>query len=126
MGISARRGFSLIEVLVALAVGGVCMTAVAHSAWSIVHGRRRTELQEAATRIAERRLEEMLALGAEALVAGAASETVSEIAGDFEVLSAVEEGPRENLWRVSVTATAWRGGASVRFQSLLRRAWVEP
>lgn len=122
----SRGGFSLIEVLVALAVGGVCMTAVAHSSWSIVRGRRQTELREAATRLVERRLEEILARGAEALRAGTASETISEPLADFELRTTVEEGPRDNLWHISVAATASQGGASVGFHSLLRRVWVDP
>jgi prepilin-type N-terminal cleavage/methylation domain-containing protein len=122
----SRGGFSLVEVLVALAIGGVCMTAVAHSAWSIVRGRRQTELRETATRLVERRLEKILARGAEALYAETDSETVFEPLGDFELRSRVEEGPRENLWHVSVTATASRSGASVGFHSLLRRRWVKP
>jgi prepilin-type N-terminal cleavage/methylation domain-containing protein len=122
----SRDGFSLIEVLVALAVGGVCMTAVAHSAWSVVRGRRQTELREVATRLAERHLEEILAHRAETLSAGNDSETISAPVGDFELRTIIEEGPRENLWHISVTAAASRGGASIGFHSLLRRAWVEP
>jgi prepilin-type N-terminal cleavage/methylation domain-containing protein len=123
---SARKGFSLLEVLVALAVGGVCMAAVAHSAWAVVRGRRHTELEEAATLIAARRLEEMLGRGAQVLRAGRVSESIADLVGDFDLESAVEVGPRENLWHVSVTAVPSRGGAPVRFHTLLRRAWISP
>jgi prepilin-type N-terminal cleavage/methylation domain-containing protein len=122
----ARRGFSLLEVLVALAIGGICMAAVAHSAWAIVRGRRYTEIQEAASLVAERRLEEMLARGAETLRAESASESIPDLLGQFDLRTIVEVGPRENLWHVSVTATPPRGGAPVRFHTLLRRAWSVP
>jgi len=122
----SRKGFSLLEVLVALAVAGVCMTALAHSAWAIVRGRRQTELQEAAALLAARRLEEMLGRGGQGLQAGSVSESIPDLLGEFDLESTVEVGLRDNLWHVSVAAVPPRGGAPVRFHSLLRRAWISP
>jgi len=119
-----RRGFTLVEVLVTLGVASVSLAAIAHSASTIVLGRRASERQQAATLIAERRMEELLANTAEELTARDSSELVADATGAFSLRTVVEAGPRENLWHLSVTATPPGGGAPVRFHTLLRRKWV--
>jgi len=121
-----RRGFTLLEVLVTLGVASVSLAAIAHSTRSIVLGRRASDLQQAATLIAERRLEELLANAAEEITARDSSESAADATGAFLLRTLVEPGPRENLWHLSVTATPPRGGAPVRFHTLLRRRWVLP
>ena len=121
-----RRGFTLLEVLVTLGVASVSLAAVAHSTWSIVLGRRASDFQQAATLVAERRLEELLANAAEDITARDSSESVADATGALLLRTLVEPGPRENLWHLSVTATPPRGGGPVRFHTLLRRRWVLP
>jgi prepilin-type N-terminal cleavage/methylation domain-containing protein len=121
-----RRGFTLVEVLVTLGVASVSLAAIAHSASTIVLGRRASERQQAAALTVERRLEELLAKSAEDLTARDSSESVADATGALLLRTIVEAGPRENLWHLSVTATPAGGGAPVRFHTLLRRRWVLP
>ena len=121
-----RQGFTLLEVLVALGVASVSLAAIAHSAWTIVLGRRASDRQQAATLVAERRLETLLANTAEQITARDSSESVANASGAVLVRTLVEPGPRENLWHLSVTATPPGGGAPVRFHTLVRRKWVWP
>jgi prepilin-type N-terminal cleavage/methylation domain-containing protein len=121
-----KRGFTLIEVLVTLGVASVSLAAIAHSASAIVLSRRASERQQAATLIAERRMEELLANTAEDLSTRDAVESVGDAMGALLLRTIIEAGPRENLWHLSVTATPAGGGAPVRFHTLLRRRWVLP
>ena len=121
-----KRGFTLVEVLVTLGVASVLLAAIAHSASAIVLGRRASERQQAATLIAERGMEELLANTAEGLTARDATESVGDATGALLLRTVVEAGPRENLWHVSVTATPAGGSAPVTFHTLLRRRWVSP
>jgi prepilin-type N-terminal cleavage/methylation domain-containing protein len=121
-----REAFTMIEVLVALLVGSLTMAAVAHSAWSLVAGERRSALEQAAAAIAEQALEERLSRGAAALAAEESSDWVDDPLGPFERRIVVEPGERENLWHLVVTATPARGGAPVSLHTLLRRPWMVP
>jgi len=121
-----KRGFTLVEVLVTLGVVSVSLAAIAHSASAIVLSRRASERQQAATLIAERRIEELIANTAEGSTARDTTESLGDATGPLLVRTLVEVGPRENLWHLSVTATPTGGGAPVRFHTLLRRRWVSP
>jgi prepilin-type N-terminal cleavage/methylation domain-containing protein len=121
-----RRGFTLLEVLVALGIASVSLAAIAHSARAILLGRRAADLQQAATLVAERRLEELLAGTTEETASRDSSESVANASGAVVVRTLIEPGPRENLWHLSVTATPAGGGAPVRFHTLRRRKWVLP
>jgi prepilin-type N-terminal cleavage/methylation domain-containing protein len=121
-----RRGFTLIEVMVALGFASVSLAAIGQSGRTIVLGRRTSDRQQAATLVAERRLEELLANTAEEITARDSSESVASASGTILVRTLVEAGPRENLWHLSVAATPPGGGAPVRFHTLLRRKWVLP
>lgn len=123
---SRTRGLSLIEVLVALAVGSVSMAAIAASARGILGGRRDSELRQVATLIAERSLEELLGRGAESLVAEERLDVVRDATGEFARQVAVEAGPTENLWHLVVTVTPPRGKPPVEFHTLLRKPWSAP
>lgn len=119
-----RSGFSLVEVLVTLALASVSTAAVGHSTRSLLDGRRASDAQQAATLIAERRMEELLAMGADELGAEDSTSTVTDPSGTFAVRAIIEGGPRDNLWHLSVTATPAGNGAPVRFHTLLRRRWA--
>jgi prepilin-type N-terminal cleavage/methylation domain-containing protein len=121
-----KRGFSLIEVLVALTVASLSIAALAHSAWSILQGRRASDLQQAATLLGERRLEELLAAGAGALSPRDTRETADDGTGEFSVQTRIERGPNDALWHVSVTVSPSPGVAPVRLHTLLRRSWGYP
>lgn len=118
------RGFTLVEVLVALAVGCVSMAAIARSARAITGGRRDGEARQAAASIAQRGMEALLALDGGSLGPQDLSATVADPAGEFERRSVVENTDLDNLWRVSVSVTPRRGGTPVRYQTLVRRAWI--
>src|SRR5207245_1686684 len=83
-----------IEVLVTLIVASVATAAVAHSAWSLVGSRRDIEALQAATIIAERSLEEMIARGAARLSTESSLDRVTDPLGDFPRRRVVEAGPR--------------------------------
>jgi prepilin-type N-terminal cleavage/methylation domain-containing protein len=121
-----KRGFSLIEVLVALTVASLSIAALAHSASSILQGRRASDLQQAATLLGERRLEELVGAGAGALSPRDDRETADGAAGEFSVQTRIERGPNDRLWHVSVTVSPPQGGAAVRLHTLLRRSWGYP
>ena len=121
-----NRGFSLIEVLVALTIASLSIAALAHSASSILQGRRASDLQQAATLLGERRLEGLVAAGAGALSPGDTRETADDGTGEFSLATRIERGPNDALWHVSVTVSPPRGGAPVRLHTLLRRSWGYP
>lgn len=121
-----KRGFTLIEVLVTLGVASMSLAAIAHSASAIALARRASERQQAATLIAERRMEELLANDAEDLTPRDATESIGDATGVLLLRTIIEGGPHENLWHLSVTATPAGSGAPVRFHTLLRRRWVLP
>jgi prepilin-type N-terminal cleavage/methylation domain-containing protein len=121
-----KRGLTLIEVLVSLTIASMSIAALAHSTWSILQARRASDLQQAATLLAERRLEELVAAGAGALSSSEASETVVDPAGEFTVRTRVEPGPNDSLWHLAVTASPSQGGSPVRLHTLLHRSWGSP
>jgi len=115
-----KAGFSLVELLVALAVASTSLAAIAHSAVSMQIGRRQSESREAAARLAERRLEQQLARAGAELDDNDTSETVVEATGTLVARTLVEDGPRENLRYVAVTVTPLSGGAPIRLHTFVR------
>jgi len=120
------RAFSLIEVLVALAVASISFAAFGRSARCLVEGRRSSERAQIAAAVAEERLEELLARSSAELVAQDTVERVSDPGGEVTVRTLVEAGPTPTLWHLSVTASLNPGGAEARLHTLVRRRWVAP
>jgi len=118
-----KRGLTLLEVLVTLAVASASIAAVAHSTWSLLAARRASDRLQAATLIAERRMEALLARGDDALARQDSSEIVTDAAVPFTVRTVVGDGPRDNLWHVSVTVAPPGDGAGIGFHTLVRRRW---
>ena len=118
-----RPGFSLVEVLVALAVATVAVAATAHSGWSILVARRASDVEQAARLVAERSMESWLARDSNRFGIGDSSDTRFEATGEFAVRAVVEPGPRDNLWHLSVSVTPSAAGAPVRFHTLRRCRW---
>jgi len=121
-----RHGFSLMEVLVALTIASLSLAALGRSARSIVQARRASERLQAATLIAERRIEAMIASGADALAAEFAIGTEQDDAGEFRVTTRVEPGPNDALWLIAVDVAPSPDGASVEYRTLLRRSSGAP
>ena len=120
------RGFSLIEVLVALAVASVSFAAFGRSSWCLIEGRRSSERGQIAADVAEGRLEEILARSSAALAVEDSVVQVSDPGGNLTVRTRIEPGPAPTLWHVSVTASLSSGGAEARLHTLVRRPWVAP
>jgi prepilin-type N-terminal cleavage/methylation domain-containing protein len=118
-----RPGFSLIEVLVALAVATIAVAATAHSGWSILLARRQSDVEQAATLIAERSMESLLAHDSNQFRETDSSDVASEAEGEFAIRTIVEAGGHDNLWHVSVTVTPAATGAPIRFHTLRRCGW---
>jgi prepilin-type N-terminal cleavage/methylation domain-containing protein len=118
-----RAGFTLLEVLVTLMVASVATAAVADSVSTLIRARRATEILQAATLLAERSIEEMIAEGAADLATEDSLDRVTDPLGDFQRRRVVEAGPRDNLWHLVVTVTPPRGGPAIVFHTLLRRPW---
>ena len=119
------RGFTLIEVLVALLIACVTMAAVARSATAVRAGERDSELLDTAARLAEAALEDRIARGALELREETASEMITDRLGRFERRVAVGRGVPDDLWHVEVTVLPPRG-AAVSVHALLHRPWKEP
>ncbi|MGH7897223.1 MAG: prepilin-type N-terminal cleavage/methylation domain-containing protein, partial [Candidatus Binatia bacterium] len=118
-----RKGFTLLEALVALLVASATTAMLVRSVSALVGARRGTEALQTATIVAARSLEEMIARGATGLAVEDSSDRVAAPLGELERRRVVEPGPRENLWHVVVTVTPPRAGAAVVFRTLLRRPW---
>jgi prepilin-type N-terminal cleavage/methylation domain-containing protein len=118
-----KLGFSLVEVLVALSVAAVAVAATAHSGWSILLARRRSDVEQAATLVAERAMESLLARDPNQLHVADSSNVTSGGEGEFAVHTVVEAGTRDNLWHLSIVVTSVRGGSPVRFHTLRRCGW---
>ena len=116
-----NRAFSLIEVLVSLTIASMSIAALAHSASSILQARRASDRQQAATLLAERRLEELLATPPEELAARHDRETAFDAAGELAVHTVIEPGPNDSLWHVSVSVDPSLGGGVVRLHTLVYR-----
>jgi prepilin-type N-terminal cleavage/methylation domain-containing protein len=117
-----RRGFSLVEVLVALSIAAISVAATAHSGLSILVARKNSDIEQAAAFIAMRSMESLLARRASELRIEDSSDASFEGTGEFVVRTVVEPGPRDNLWHLSVTVTP-AAGAPVRFHTLRRCRW---
>jgi len=118
-----KRGFSLVEVLVALSVAAVAVAATAHSGWSILLARRRSDVEQAATLVAERAMESLLVHDPNQLHITDSLDVAAGEEGEFAIRTVVEAGSRENLWHLSVMVTPSRGGTAVRFHTLRRCRW---
>jgi prepilin-type N-terminal cleavage/methylation domain-containing protein len=117
-----RRGFSLVEVLVALSVAGVGVAAAAHSGLTILIARRTSDVEQTAALVAGRSMESFLARGPSELGIEDSSDVTLEATGEFAVRKVIEPGPRDNLWHLSVTVTP-AAGAPIRFHTLRRCRW---
>jgi prepilin-type N-terminal cleavage/methylation domain-containing protein len=117
-----KLGFSLVEVLVALSVATVAVAATAHSGWSILLARRRSDVEQAATLIAEREMESLLIRDPNQLDSADSSDVAIGPEGEFAVHTVVEAGTRDNLWHLSIMVTP-KGGPPVRFHTLRRCRW---
>jgi prepilin-type N-terminal cleavage/methylation domain-containing protein len=118
-----RRGFSLVEVLVALSVAAVAVASTAHSGWSILLARHRSDVEQAATLVAERAMESLLVRDPNQFHIADSSNLAAHAEGEFAVQTVVEAGAGDNLWHLSIVVTPPRGGSPVRFHTLRRCRW---
>lgn len=116
----SARGFSLIEVLVALLVASVTLAALARSSRAILRSRHESEATIAMTLAAQRGLEEMLA--ADTATFAERDETGELPGGRFTARRIVRRGPEENLWHLEVVV-ADASGREVRLHTLRRVPW---
>ena len=119
------RGFSLVEVLVALCVATGAVAAAAHSGWSILVARRRSDVERAATLVAEQAMETLLVRDPNHFRIEDSSSTTAGAEGEFAVHTVIEAAARDNLWHVSVMVVPIREGPPVWFHTLLRCRWSE-
>lgn len=123
---SAGRGFTLIEVLVALLVATVLSAAIATSTRAALRGERASTRRETAARLVTDAIETILAAAPESLEPRD-DEAVVDAAGEsWRVRSLVEAGPAPGLWRISVVARAERDGFASEAATLRRALWVRP
>jgi prepilin-type N-terminal cleavage/methylation domain-containing protein len=120
-----RCGFSLVEVLVALSVATGAVAATAHSGWSILVARRRSDVERAATLVAEQAMETLLVRDPNHFRIEDSSSTTTRAEGEFAVHTVVEATTRDNLWHVSIMVVPVREGAPVWFHTLRRCRWSE-
>jgi hypothetical protein len=111
---------------VALSVAGIAVAATAHSGWSIVAARRRSDVEQAATLIAERAMESLLVRDPNRLRIEDSSIVTTGAEGQFAVETVVEAGTGDNLWHLSIVVRSARGGSPVRFHTLRRCLWSVP
>jgi prepilin-type N-terminal cleavage/methylation domain-containing protein len=120
-----RRGFSLVEVLVALSVATGAVAATAHSGWSILVARRRSDVERAATLVAEQAMETLLVRDPNHFRIEDSSSTTTRSEEEFAVHTVVEATTRDNLWHVSIMVVPVSEGAPVWFHTLRRCRWSE-
>jgi prepilin-type N-terminal cleavage/methylation domain-containing protein len=116
------RGFSLIEVLVAMVIASLCVAALFRSSYAVLRERIASERALAMSQIARRSLEEMLSADPESIAEEDVADDIPDFFGPFHRQRQVEPGPRENLWHLRVTVTSSLG-AEVSLHTLLRRPW---
>jgi prepilin-type N-terminal cleavage/methylation domain-containing protein len=116
-----RRGFTLVEALVALLVAALTASALAVSIVATLRARHLATRTDDASRAAERALEEFL-LGA--------PENLRELAEERELASEglrierrIRPGPRPDLWEIEVEASPLDGRRGIRLWTLARGAW---
>jgi prepilin-type N-terminal cleavage/methylation domain-containing protein len=116
-------GFTLLETMVALVIASVTIGAVARQVAATARTRALVERLDAATVLAERSLEEMLAREPASLTPEDSADQVSDRVGVLGRRRRIEIGPRESLWHLTVEVTA-PGAAPVVLHTLLRRPWT--
>ncbi len=117
-----NSGFTLLEAIVALAIASVTIGALAREITATVRIREAAERLDAATLLAGRSLEELLARDAGSLAPEDSSDEISHPVGVLRRRRTTEVGPRENLWQLAVEVTA-PGTAPVVFRTLRRGPW---
>ncbi len=115
-------GFTVLEAVVALAIASVTVGALAREITAAVRTREAAERLDAASLLAGRSLEQLLARDAGSLGPEDSSDEVPHPGGVLRRRRTVEVGPRENLWQLAVEVTA-PGTAPVVFRTLLRKPW---
>jgi general secretion pathway protein I len=99
--IARRRGFTLLEVLVALVIIGVALAAAMRGALSLIGSSEDTRMKLVATLIAENRLLE-LRLARQRLEVGEQSTECAEGGVQFQCVQAVKATPNPFFRRVEV------------------------
>jgi general secretion pathway protein I len=112
------RGFTLIEVLIALAILAIALAAAVRASTVAVDSANETKLRTLATWVAQNRLAETTA------AAGAALPGISETSGratmanvDFEWRQKISSTPNEGFRKVEVAVS--RPGESYAFANLI-------
>jgi len=117
----AERGFTLLEVLVAIVILGTAIAATIEASSLTLRTQAAALRQREATAVAEWKMEELATLGPdslEVLGAGASGEVALATLYRWSVRTAREPGAAV-LWRVAVLVE-WPGG-HVALETLLRR-----
>jgi len=98
---SSRRGFTLLEVLVALVIIGVALAAAMRGALSLTNAAEDTRYTMLATTVAENRLQE-LRLARESLELGQTTTACAQAGVEFECLQTVKSTPNPFFRRVEL------------------------